>query len=381
MTRPVEELEKGKWPSYVTEWKKAGYTGLVEIYNKALEDKKTHFKHGGMVGYPGYDAGVIGRLSDMPEILGSSHVFRMLEPAGWFYKTESLRKVVDVWTKYGNGLINFHGATGSLQLVGIETENIEPAFEELAKLHYDFGGSGGDVRTLAACGGPAICEYSNIDTLDLYQALTMRFIEDIHRPRFPYKWKIKIPGCPNDCVAATARSDFAIIGNFRDAIKIDQNILKEYPEEKILKVVNKCPTSCMSYENEKLDIDMGNCTRCMYCINEFSKALRPGDDKGATILIGARARGRIGAFLGWTLIPFIKVEAPYTRLIEIIVGIQDWWDEIGNPKERVGEAIYRIGFGKFLFEVGKELGIDPVPQMITRPRANPFWFYWPGEVE
>ncbi len=381
MTRPVDELEKGKWPSYVSEWKKAGYNGLVELYNKALEDKRTHFKHGGMVGYPGYDAGVIGRLSDMPEIIESSHLFRLIPPAGWFYKTDLLRKIADVWVKHASGVLNFHGATGNLQLVGIETDKIEPAFEDLAKLHMDLGGSGGDVRTLSCCVGPALCECNNIDTFDLYHTLTMHFIEEIHRPRFPYKWKIKISGCPNDCVAGTARSDFAIIGNFRDAIKIDQEKLKEYPEEVIKRVVEYCPTQCMSYENGELKIEMEDCTRCMYCINELPKALKVGDDKGVTILIGARARGRIGAFLGWVLIPFMKIEKPYTKLIEIIEGIQDWWDEVGNPKERVGEAIYRIGYGKFLFEVGKKLGIEPVPQMIARPRANPFWFYWPGEVE
>lgn len=265
--------------------------------------------------------------------------------------------------------------------MGIETEKIEPAFEDLSKLHMDLGGSGGDVRTLAACAGPAMCEYSNIDTLEMYQKFTMYFIDDIHRPRFPYKWKIKISGCPNDCVASTARSDFAVIGNFKDDIKVDQGALKDYSDEKIERVVGKCPTQCMSYSGGKLDINMEDCTRCMYCINEMPKALSVGDDRGVTILIGSRARGRIGAFLGWVLVPFMKVEPPYTELTDMMEGIQDWWDEVGNPKERVGEAIYRIGYGKFLFDVGKELGIEPKPQMITRPRSNPFWFYWPGEVE
>ena len=39
---------------------------------------------------------------------------------------------------------------------------------------------------------------------------------------FPYKSKIKISGCPNDCVASVARSDISVIGTWRDNIRIDQ---------------------------------------------------------------------------------------------------------------------------------------------------------------
>lgn len=379
--RLVDELEKGKWPSFVTEFKKSGYDGLTAVYEKALKDKMTHWAHGGMVGYPGYDAGVIGRLSDMPEILGSSHLLRIIPPAGWHYSTKSLRKVGEIWKKYGSGLINFHGATGNLQLLGIATENIEECFEALAAEHWDLGGSGGDTRTPSCCAGPSICEFANIDTNDICHELTMAGLEDMHRPRFPYKWKAKVVGCANDCDAAGLRSDFAIIGTFKDAIKVDQAKLKNYDEKKINAVVKRCPTECMMYEGGKLKIDMPNCTRCMYCLNEMPKALKPGDKKGATILIGARARGRIGAFRGWTLIPFIELKPPYKELIRIQEEIQEWWDEVGNPKERTGEAIYRLGFGKFLYEIGKKVPeIKPVPQMIKVPRANPFWFYWPGDL-
>jgi sulfite reductase alpha subunit len=385
MTRPVEELEKGRWPSYVTELKKAGYTQLVELYNKALEDKRTHFKHGGMVGYPGYDAGVIGRLSDMPEILESAHILRVIQPSGWFYKTELLRKIAEVWEKYGSGVINLMGAQGNLQLVGIETDKIEPAFEELAKLHADIGGSGPSVRTLSACAGPALCELCNIDTLAIHHELTMYYIEEIHRPRFPHKFKIKVSGCANDCLGSVARCDFAIIGTFRDAIQIDEEALKEYSEEHIQKVVSRCPTGCMSYADGKLSIAMEDCTRCMNCLNELPKALRPGKEKGVTILIGGRARGRLGAFLGWVFIPFMKVEPPYNEIKEIVDAALEWWDENGNPKERIGETIYRLGYVKFLREVGEKVGKDLIkvsPHLIVRPRANPFWrYYEKKEVE
>jgi sulfite reductase alpha subunit len=60
-----------------------------------------------------------------------------------------------------------------------------------------------------------------------------------------------------------------------------------------------------------------------------------------------------------------------------VTKLTDWWDEHGRSKERIGETIYRIGTGKFLYETG----IKALPTMVQAPRSNPFWFYWPGEVK
>ena len=52
--------------------------------------------------------------------------------------------------------------------------------------------------------------------------------DELHRPAFPYKFKFKFDGCPNGCVAAMARSDFAVVGTWKDDIKIDQEAVKAY---------------------------------------------------------------------------------------------------------------------------------------------------------
>ena len=45
---------------------------------------------------------------------------------------------------------------------------------------------------------------------------------------FPYKFKIKISACPNDCVASIARSDFSVIGTWKGDIRIDQAEVEAY---------------------------------------------------------------------------------------------------------------------------------------------------------
>jgi len=383
-TPQLDELEKGPWPSYVKEIKrmakrKPAAKDLLGVQELSFKEKITHWKHGGIVGVTGYGGGVIGRYSDIPDKfpnVESFHTFRVNQPAGWFYTAKALRELCDVWEKYGSGMTNFHGSTGDIILLGTTTENLQPCFDALTEIGFDLGGSGGDLRTPACCVGPARCEYACIDTPDLIHDLTMTFQDEIHRPRWPYKSKIKAAGCPNDCVAAIARSDFTIIGTWKDSLRIDQAAVREYVNGGFdikTVVIDKCPTNALEW-NEKaaeLILKVEDCVRCMHCINRMPKALRPGLDRGATILIGSKAPIIKGAYLSWVLVPFMKMEPPYTEFKELVGKAWEWWDENGRTRERIAELIERVGLKTFL----RAMGLKPVPQMVYRPRANPYVFF------
>lgn len=383
-TPKVDELEKGPWPSYVKEIKRAAKKNpaakdLLGVQELSFNDKVTHWKHGGIVGVTGYGSGVIGRYTDVPDKfpnVESFHTMRVNHPAGWFYTTTQLRKICDVWEKHGSGLTNMHGSTGDIILLGTTTDHLQPCFNDLTDAGFDLGGSGSALRTPTACVGPARCEWTNINTLDMVHNLTMEFQDEMHRPRWPYKFKIKISGCPNDCVAAIARADLTIIGTWRDSLKIDQKAVQEYVKKKFdVKglVVDRCPTNALTWDSKtkKLKVKPAECVRCMHCINKMTKAIRPGDDKGVTILIGSKAPIVKGAMLSSVLIPFMKVEPPYTEIKDLTRKIWEWWDELGRPRERVGELIERMSMRVFL----KAMGLPPVPQMIKSPRTNPYVFF------
>jgi len=382
--RMIDDLEKGPWPSYVKEMKRAAKKNaaakdLLGVQELSFHDKVTHWKHGGIVGVTGYGSGVIGRYTDVPDKfpnVESFHTMRVNHPAGWFYTTTQLRKICDVWEKHGSGLTNMHGSTGDIILLGTTTDHLQPCFNDLTDAGFDLGGSGSALRTPTACVGPARCEWTNINTLDMVHNLTMEFQDEMHRPRWPYKFKIKISGCPNDCVAAIARADLTIIGTWRDSLKIDQKAVQEYVKKKFdVKglVVDKCPTNALTWDSKtkKLKVKAAECVRCMHCINKMTKAIRPGDDKGVTILIGSKAPIVKGAMLSSVLIPFMKVEPPYTEIKDLTRKIWEWWDEHGRPRERVGELIERMGMRVFL----KAMGLPPVPQMVKAPRTNPYVFF------
>jgi sulfite reductase alpha subunit len=363
----LDELEKGPWPSFVSDVKhmaerKPMCQDLLGLLEMSYVDKEGHWKHGGIVGVLGYGGGVIGRYCDRPDLfpgVAHFHTMRVNQPASKFYSTEILKKLCDLWGKRGSGLTNMHGSTGDIILLGTTTDQLEPIFYEL--------------------------------THDLN--ITKTYQDELHRPAFPYKFKFKTSGCPNDCVAAIARADCSIIGTWRDNIRIDQKAVKAYVGGELVpnggahgtkpraldiqkEVLDLCPTRCMEFDGKKLKIWDEDCTRCMHCINVMPQALWPGKDVGATILVGAKAPILEGAQLSSVVIPFIKMEDDLEEFHEFVEKLFDWWMELGKNRERLGELIQRLGLREFL----KAVELEPDPRMINTPRYNPYIFYDPADV-
>jgi sulfite reductase alpha subunit len=209
------------------------------------------------------------------------------------------------------------------------------------------------------------------------RTLVNNFLDDMHRPALPYKFKFKVSGCGNDCMNSIQRADMSIIGTWRDDMKVDQEAFKaEYVAKKGRKyivdnVITRCPTQALSLNNDDtLAVDNKNCVRCMHCINVLTKALSPGDDKGATMLIGGKRTLKIGDLLGTVVVPFMKLESDddFEALTDLAGRIIDFFAENALEHERTGEMIERIGLMNFL--EGIEIEIDP--NMINRPRMNPY---------
>lgn len=384
----LDELEKGPWPSFVTEIKKAAKKtemaadelGQLEY---SFQTKKGYWKHGGIVGVLGYGAGVIGRYSDLPDKFPGVkyfHTVRINQPSGWFYNTKALRELMGIWDKYGSGLTNIHGSTGDLVLLGTTTDNLEPLFAEYSSRGWDLGGSGSALRTPSCCVGPARCEWANYDTLEACYQMTQEFQDELHRPAFNYKFKIKFAGCGCDCVASIARADLSIIGTWKGKIQIDQNEVQNYAKKGMninAEIVNMCPTQCMTYDGKELKIDDAECNRCMHCITRMTKALRPTGEKGATVLVGSKAPIVVGSLLSWVIVPFIKMEPPFTELKDLIRKMWEWWDENSKPRERIGEVIEIKGMRSFL----EAIGVKPQPQQVKEPRKDPFFFFKEEDIQ
>lgn len=377
----LTELEKGPWPSFVTEFRKMEHVPTVKALLGQLElsyeEKIGHWKHGGIVGVLGYGGGVIGRYSDVadqfPDV-AHFHTMRINHPAGWFYTSDALRTLADIWERHGSGITNMHGSTGDIVFLGTRTEELEPTFDELTAAGFDLGGSGSCLRTPSCCNGMARCEWACYDTMQACYDLTQEYQDELHRPPFPYKFKFKFSGCPNDCVASIARADLSVIGTWKDEIQVNQAKVKEYVDgglNIVEDVLMNCPSKCMHWDGSELKIDDEDCVKCMHCINVMTKALKPGKERGACILLGAKAPIVEGALLSSVIVPFMEMEPPFEELKDLIERIWDFWGEEGKNRERCGELMQRIGLGNFL----EEIEVDPIPEMIKHPRENPYIFF------
>ncbi|MHB8983124.1 dissimilatory-type sulfite reductase subunit alpha [Thiobacillus sp.] len=406
-TPMLDELERGPWPSFVTGLKRLAddnpmMADLLGQLETSYETRTGYWK-GGTVGVFGYGGGIIPRFTELKDAAGKPrfpeaaefHTLRVQPPAGMHYTSDLLRKLCDVWTENGgSGLIAFHGQSGDIMFQGIRTENVQAAFNGLNEIGFDLGGAGPALRTSMSCVGAARCEMSCFDEARALRTVINNNLDDMHRPSLPYKFKFKFSGCPNDCVNAIQRSDMATIGTWRDNIRVNEEQVQAYYAAHGMKdlyndVVGRCPTRAISVveagqvkaephvsvaqlgDGNALCIDNKNCVRCMHCLNVIPGGLRPGVDKGVTILVGGKGVLKIGATMGTVIIPFMKLETDedFEKLNELARNVLDFFAENALDHERTGEMIERIGLANFL----EAMDIPVDPNMINQPRSNPYF--------
>ena len=404
-TPMLDALESGPWPSFVTGLKRLAQdkdymVDLMGQLETSYKTKKGYWK-GGTVGVFGYGGGVIPRFTELKDEndkpmfpdAAEFHTLRVQPPAGMHYTTEVLRKMCDIWEKHGSGLIAFHGQSGDIMFQGATTAKVQDAFDEINEMGFDLGGAGPAVRTSMSCVGAARCEQSCYDEARAHRQVINTFLDDIHRPALPYKFKFKFSGCPNDCMNSIQRSDMAVIGTWRDNMRTDEGLARKWFDahgmnELVNNVIARCPTKTIMLKEIKdvargdkissvkisdthaLEIDNANCVRCMHCINVMTGALAKGTDTGATILIGGKRTLKIGDLMGTVVVPFLplKNDEDYDALVELGQKVIDFFAENALEHERTGEMIERIGLVNFLEGVGIEID----PNMVATPRTNPY---------
>ncbi|MCG6885818.1 MAG: dissimilatory-type sulfite reductase subunit alpha [Proteobacteria bacterium] len=388
-TPMLDELENGPWPSFISGFKRlrdehpdsrinevAG--SLLGQLEHSYETRKGYWK-GGTVSVFGYGGGIIPRFSEVGKAFPESkefHTLRVQPAPGNYYTTDMLNQLANSWEKHGSGLITFHGQTGNIMFIGTTTEGTQHFFDEINDYGWDLGGAGPCVRTAMSCVGAARCEQSCANEHGIQRHLVNEFTDDVHRPALPYKFKFKVSGCPNDCQNAIERSDFAVIGTWRDNMKIDQDEVKAFVKAKgrqyvLDNVTSRCPTQCMTLnDDDTLKVDDHECVRCMHCLNVMNKALSPGDDKGVTVLIGGKRTLKIGDLMGTVIVPFKKLETEedYESLVEMAGDVIDFFAENALEHERTGEMIERIGLVNFL----EGIGVDVDPHMVNNPRQSSY---------
>ncbi len=404
-TPMLDQLETGPWPSFVTGLKRLAKEKdyMVDVLGQletSYETRKGYWK-GGTVSVFGYGGGIIPRFTELKDENGKPkfpdaaefHTLRVMPPPGMHYNTDVLRKMADIWERHGSGLIAFHGQSGDIMFQGATSANVQGAWDEINELGFDLGGAGPAVRTAMSCVGAARCEQSCYDEAAAHRTVLNSFLDDIHRPALPYKFKFKFSGCPNDCMNSVQRADMAVIGTWRDNMRTDESLARAWFDkhgmnELINDVIARCPTKAIQIKDvsdvrkgdsissvaindaQALEIDNRDCVRCMHCVNVMTGALAPGNEKGATILVGGKRTLKIGDLMGTVVVPFMPLATDEDReaLVDLGQRIVEFFADNALEHERTGEMIERIGLVNFL--EGIEVEVDA--NMVSHPRTNPY---------
>lgn len=373
----MDALCKGPWPSHARELKRTQYP--VMMYEEGLRLRLTQWGHGGMSSVPGLGSGAIARKSRRPDIISHSNLIRVLGNPGNFYNTKDFRKICELTDKYGDGSLHVLTTNSNIEICGImNDEQMKTVTAELNAMGYDVGSAGDAIRNIPDCMGPALCEYATVDMPRVKHFMTRRYIDDIQYPRFPFKIKTKMAGCPNDCGKALLHGDIGIIGVFKDLPRVDQGRLGEWVKTggDIEWVCDHCPTDAMAWDGFRLEIDGDRCIRCMYCINRVP-AIKTGSERGFAITAGGNMKGKYGPKKGKVVFPFIPANPPdYAELAAAYDKICEVYDDHAKKKERIGDMMQRLGFDQFLEWVGVEVST----MHFSSPRRNTFYHWEAGEL-
>ncbi|MEM0468454.1 MAG: sulfite reductase, dissimilatory-type subunit alpha [Pyrobaculum sp.] len=356
----LKPLEGGPWPSHVDELKKTRYP--LEAYAAGLAARKTMWAAGSAKIRYVYTGFIARRTRDGK--ISELH-FRVWQPSGYLYSTEKLRKLVDFADKYGLGLIELAGQQG-MMIISIQPELADEAVDYLRNVvGTDVGATGDTIREIAACIGPALCEFSLYDTLEARDKFLThpKIYEWMSNQLFPFKFKAKFSGCPFDCTRAVHRADFGFIGVWEGAPDVDLELFRkkvEAGEVDPVKLAADCPSGAIQWDAERkeLKIDGSRCKKSMHCIRTAFPAIKPGRKRKVAVVIGGGSKGRfgpkLGAFIGYLQPDQIK------DAIDLTFKVIGPWEAEAQPKYRLGDYVMQIGLDKFIEKAGIKLEGMPV---------------------
>lgn len=125
-------------------------------------------------------------------------------PGGIITDFNLLRKLADVAERYGVKVIKLTSAE-RFALVGLKPEDLDQAWQDLGLAPG--AAIGLCVRSIKICPGTSFCRLGMQDAV----GVGLHLDEKYHGLPLPYKFKIGVSGCPNNCSEASIK-DLGLVG-------------------------------------------------------------------------------------------------------------------------------------------------------------------------
>lgn len=245
---------------------------------------------------------------------------------------EELRVISEAAHLFGNGTVTFTVRL-TLEVPGIDFDNIEAFRNYLSKAGLHTGGTGSRVRPIVACKGTT-CVYGLYDTQGMAAEIHKRFYEGYYHVVLPHKFKIAVGGCPNNC-AKPDLNDVGIVG--QSVPKFD---LEKCKGCKNCGVFNHCPMNAISFDEGKVLVDRTLCNHCGRCVKQCPFGVTEETKTCFQLYIGGKwgKKIRMGSAVSCL---FTKEE-----ILDIIEKTILLFKQEGISGERFGETIDRLGMEK-----------------------------------
>jgi dissimilatory sulfite reductase (desulfoviridin) alpha/beta subunit len=256
-----------------------------------------------------------------------------LKAVGGNLTTAQLRTIADVADKYGSGEVHLSTRQG-IEIHHIADQDLQAATAELAAGGVCMGAGGATVRIVVACPGDATCRYGAIETRHLAAELDRRY----YGRKMPHKFKIAVAGCPNNCGKAR-EADLGIMGATVPEWDAEACTLCEV-------CVPACPVDAIRREGDRYVLDRERCILCSVCVVRCPEGAWKPAQRGATMLIG----GTMGKLprLG---VPLKQCISDEQELFQRIDDLVDYYRTHGQPKERLGHMMERMGEERVIQEI------------------------------
>ena len=232
---------------------------------------------------------------------------------------------------YGDGHMMFTTRL-TLEVSGIDYNDIEAFRAEVGKAGLETGGTGSKVRPVVSCKGTT-CQYGLYDTYALSEEIHHRFFKGYANVSLPHKFKIAVGGCPNNCVKPDL-NDLGIIG--ARAPGYDPSKCRGC---KKCQLEAACPIKAARLVDGKLAIDPEACNSCGRCVTKCPFHCNDQDVYGWRIFVGGRWGKKVAH--GQRLDKFFTDKNEVLDVVEKAILL---FRDQGKSGERFADTIQRIGF-------------------------------------
>ncbi len=254
--------------------------------------------------------------------------------------SDRLERIAAVARQYGRGMVHL-SVRQSPEIPYVDLADLDAVVRELSEAGQEIASCGRRFRVATACGG---CEYNPngwTDTQRLALDSTARFFgRDA-----PHKFKTCFAGCVRDCV----KSRMMDLG-FQGIVE-PQLVAENCTHCTIC--VRSCDDEALQMGPEDLPVrDRARCISCGDCIKVCPfEAMIPKRVGHAVFVGGKHGKHPHAAF---PVAEFVTDD----QVAPIIDMTMDWYCRHGEPGERLGEVLDRVGIDSYRRALGDLVGAD-----------------------